>query len=33
MISGITMVAFAEPGQLERVLEMAFDGLRRQPTG
>jgi AcrR family transcriptional regulator len=30
MISGITMVAFVEPGQLERVLEMAFDGLRQQ---
>jgi hypothetical protein len=32
MISGMTMVTFVEPGQLERVLEMIFDGLRRQPT-
>ncbi len=32
MISGMTMVAFVEPGQMERVLDMAFDGLRRQPT-
>jgi AcrR family transcriptional regulator len=32
MISGMTMVAFVEPGQMERVLDMAFDGLRRQPS-
>jgi AcrR family transcriptional regulator len=32
MISGMTMVAFVEPGQLERVLDMVFDGLRRQPS-
>ncbi len=32
MISGITMVAFTEPGQRERVVDMAIDGLRRQPS-
>jgi AcrR family transcriptional regulator len=28
LISGITMVQMVEPGQLERVLGMAFDGMR-----
>ncbi len=28
LVAGITMMTFAEPGQLERVLGMAFDGLR-----
>src|SRR5258708_10700395 len=28
LVSGITMMAFPEPGQLERVLDMALDGLR-----
>ena len=32
MLSGITMVAFTEPGQRERVVDMAIDGLRRQPS-
>jgi AcrR family transcriptional regulator len=31
LLSGITMIHFAEPGQLERVLDLAFDGLRYQP--
>lgn len=31
LLSGITMIHFAEPGQLERVLGMALDGLRYQP--
>jgi AcrR family transcriptional regulator len=30
LISGITMIQFVEPGQLERVLGVAVDGLRRQ---
>jgi AcrR family transcriptional regulator len=29
LISGITMIQFVEPGQLERVLRVAIDGLRR----
>ncbi len=33
MISGMTMVTFTEPGQMERVLDMAFDGLKRRPAG
>ena len=32
MVIGMTMVAFIEDGQRERVLDMAFDGLRRQPS-
>ena len=32
MLSGITMVAFVEEGQRERVVDMAIDGLRRQPS-
>ncbi len=28
LVSGITMMHFAEPGQLERVVNMALDGLR-----
>jgi AcrR family transcriptional regulator len=31
LLSGITMIHFAEPGQLERVLGLAFDGLRHRP--
>jgi AcrR family transcriptional regulator len=31
LIYGLTMVEFIEPGQRERVLGMALDGLRRQP--
>jgi AcrR family transcriptional regulator len=31
LISGITLIHFVEPGQLERVLGMALDGLRRRP--
>ncbi|HEY1636370.1 MAG TPA: helix-turn-helix domain-containing protein [Acidimicrobiales bacterium] len=31
LISGITMIRFAEPDQIERVLAMALDGLRYQP--
>ncbi|MFK3985261.1 TetR/AcrR family transcriptional regulator [Micromonospora sp. NPDC050397] len=34
MVSGITLIKVAEPGQLERVLDMALDGLRpQQPRG
>jgi AcrR family transcriptional regulator len=33
LVSGITMIHFVEEGQLERVLGMALDGLRAQPTG
>ncbi|MEV6867945.1 hypothetical protein AB0M44_44050, partial [Streptosporangium subroseum] len=32
LLSGITMIHFAEPGQLERVVGMALDGLRYQPA-
>ena len=28
LVAGITMMTFVEPGQLDRVLGMAFDGLR-----
>jgi AcrR family transcriptional regulator len=31
LLSGITMIHFTEPGQLERVVGMALDGLRHQP--
>jgi AcrR family transcriptional regulator len=31
LIAGITMIEFVEPGQRERVLGMALDGLRSQP--
>ena len=31
LISGITMIHFAEPDQIERVLGVALDGLRYQP--
>ena len=31
LIAGITMMTFVEPGQLDRVLGLAFDGLRAQP--
>jgi AcrR family transcriptional regulator len=31
LISGITMIHFAEPNQIERVLRVALDGLRYQP--
>jgi hypothetical protein len=30
LIYGLTMVEFVEPGQRERVLGMAIDGLRAQ---
>ncbi len=33
LIAGVTMVEFVEPGQRERVLGVALDGLRRQPVG
>jgi AcrR family transcriptional regulator len=33
LISGITMIHFAEPDQIERVLGLALDGLRYQPPG
>ena len=32
LVAGITMMNFVEPGQRERVLGMAFDGLRRQAS-
>jgi AcrR family transcriptional regulator len=32
LISGITMIHFAEPGQLDRVLALALDGLRYGPA-
>ena len=32
LLSGITTISFVEPGQLDRVLGMAFDGLRQQPS-
>jgi AcrR family transcriptional regulator len=32
LIYGLTMVEFIEPGQRERVLGMALDGLRAQPV-
>lgn len=32
LIYGLTMVEFSEPGQRERVLGMALDGLRRQSS-
>ncbi len=31
LIAGITMIEFVQPGQRERVLGMALDGIRRQP--
>ncbi|MGW4460680.1 TetR/AcrR family transcriptional regulator [Micromonospora sp. NPDC004704] len=31
LVSGITMIKVSEPGQLDRVLDMALDGLRPQP--
>jgi AcrR family transcriptional regulator len=31
LISGISVIHFADPDQIERVLGMAFDGLRHQP--
>ncbi|AWS41746.1 TetR/AcrR family transcriptional regulator [Streptosporangium sp. 'caverna'] len=31
LVGGITMIHFAEPGQLERVVGLALDGLRPQP--
>jgi predicted enzyme related to lactoylglutathione lyase len=33
LIAGITMIEFVQPGQRERVLAMALDGLRNQPSG
>ncbi|WP_326558595.1 TetR/AcrR family transcriptional regulator [Micromonospora sp. NBC_01796] len=34
LVSGITMIKVSEPGQLDRVLDMALDGLRPQtPKG
>jgi AcrR family transcriptional regulator len=33
LIAGITMIEFVQPGQRERVLGMALDGLRSQPSG
>jgi AcrR family transcriptional regulator len=33
LVSGITMIHFAESEQLERVVGMALDGLRYQPAG
>jgi AcrR family transcriptional regulator len=32
LISGITMAQFTEPAQRERLLNVAFDGLRAQPS-
>jgi AcrR family transcriptional regulator len=32
LIAGVTMIEFVEPGQRDRVLGMALDGLRRQPV-
>jgi hypothetical protein len=31
MVGGIAMVPEADPGQKERMLELALDGLRYQP--
>jgi AcrR family transcriptional regulator len=33
MVSGIAMVPTADPGQQERLLELALDGLRYRPPG
>ncbi len=32
MVSGITMIKFAEPEQIDRILGLALDGLRYQPA-
>ncbi|MFC7643802.1 hypothetical protein ACFQX6_25810 [Streptosporangium lutulentum] len=32
LLNGITMSHFVEPGQLDRVVNMALDGLRHQPA-
>ncbi len=32
MVSGITMIKFAEPEQIDRILRLALDGLRYQPA-
>jgi AcrR family transcriptional regulator len=31
LLAGMTMIQFVEPGQLDRVLDMALDGLRYHP--
>jgi len=33
LIAGITMIEFTEPGQRDRVLAMALDGIRHRPAG
>nr|WP_272895750.1 hypothetical protein [Nonomuraea sp. MG754425] len=30
-MAGLTVISFADPGQFERVLTMALDGLRPRP--